>query len=660
MTGRGAGAAAILALCASVTTHAQTADPAADPDPLTAPLTAAGSRADENAVRQAGDAFGTAVGRETIGIYSRDQVRGFSPVVAGNVRIAGVYFDPVNFPTDRISGSTAIRVGVSAFGSPFPAPTGIVDLGLRVPGQQAAASALVSVDDWGGNAVEVDAALPISNRFSLGLGASHNFSRRINRTRDRRFEGAMIANWQPLEGLSLVPFLSVVYAPLNDNGPAFVPAGAFLPPLQPRQRFIGPEWARSRETGLNAGVVVDWSLAPGWELKAGLFRSSLETEDGFSNIIRGVQPDGSTAEHRIIADPTLFFVSNSGEVRLSRRFAEGPRHHVVHLAVRGRAADRRFGGSEVIDLGPSFVDRPQTAPLPVFNFGSQEQDRVRQWTLGLAYEAQWDGVGELSLGVQRTDYKKRIGLPGGVPVATDATPLLVNAEVAAYLTPSFTAYAGYVTGIEESGIAPPNAANRNEAMPAIKTRQIDAGFRWAFAGEIKLIGGVFEVRKPYFNIGAGGIFGNLGEVVNRGIEASVAGPLTRTLSVVAGTLLLDPQVVGEAVALGVSGPRPVGAIKARIEASADWRPPQFPGLSIDAALSHRSSEISVVSNVVSIPPLSVVNLGGRYRFKLAGHGALLRLRIANLLDRQGYNLRFPGAYGLVQGRNFQAYLTVDF
>jgi iron complex outermembrane receptor protein len=657
MSGRGAGAAAILAFWASVAAHAQTTSPAVD---TPAPLTAAGSRANENAVRQAGDAFGTAVGRETIGIYNSNQVRGFSPVVAGNVRISGLYFDPVNFPSDRISGSTAIRVGPGAFGSPFPAPTGIVDLGLRVPGQEAAASALVSVNDWGGNAAEFDAALPLGSRFSLGLGASHNFERMVNKTRDRRFEGAAIAHWQPLDGLSLVPFLSVARTTLNDHGPAFIPAGPFLPPRLPRQILIGPLWSSSQETRLTAGLVVDFALAPGWELKAGLFRSSLRSDNAFSNIIRGVQPDGSASEQRIIADPPLFFVSNSGEIRLTRRFVEGPRTHAVHLALRGRSANRSFDGATVINLGPTTIGTVQTAPKQDFVFGPLQQDRVRQWTAGLAYEGHWDGVGELSLGVQRTDYKKRIGFPGGVPVATDATPLLINAAVAAHLTPRFTVYAGYVTGIEESGVAPASAANRNEAMPAIETRQIDAGFRWAFAGKMKLIGGVFEVRKPYFNIGLGGIFGDLGEVVNRGIEASVAGPITRTLSVVAGTVLLDPRVVGEAVTLGVSGPRPVQAITARIEASADWRPPQVPGLSIDAAWSHRSPEMALVNNLVAIPTRSIVNLGGRYRFKLAGQGALLRLQVTNLLDKQSYNLRFPGAYGHLPGRNFQGYLTVDF
>ena len=50
---------------------------------------AVAQRADENAVRVAGDAFGTSVGNEKIGHYDAGNVRGYSPITAGNVRIEG-------------------------------------------------------------------------------------------------------------------------------------------------------------------------------------------------------------------------------------------------------------------------------------------------------------------------------------------------------------------------------------------------------------------------------------------------------------------------------------------------------------------------------------------------------------------------------------------
>jgi iron complex outermembrane recepter protein len=624
-----------------------------------APLTAAGARAAENAVRQADDAFGIVVGREEIGIYDVDDVRGFSPVVAGNVRINGLYFDPVLFPSDRISGATAIRVGPTVFGSPFPSPTGIVDLALRVPGDAAAASLLIGADSFGSRVAEADAALPLGTGFSLGIGASASSERFGDATRDNILEGALIARWRPAPGLEIVPYASLALTPREDASPVFVPIGESLPPRLPRRRFVGPRWAASRETELNAGVVVDWAIAEGWTLKAGLFRSSIDYHADFTNLIEEVGTDGS-GRQTIIADPPLAFASTSGEVRLSRDVVDGPRRHRFHASLRGRAADRRFGGADIIDLGPTVIGTPSLAPAPVFAFTEQERDRVRQWTLGLGYEGRWEGVGELSAGVQRSDYSKRIGLPGTAPVATDATPLLWNVNAAIDAGSRLAFYGGFVTGLEESGVAPGNAANRNEALPAIRTRQVDAGVRWHVADDVTLIAGGFEVSKPYFNLDRNNRFGELGRVINRGIEASIAGAVTPALSVVAGTVLLWPRVTGEAVDAGRVGRRPVGAVSRRVEASADWRPGFAPGLSIDAEISHRSAETATVSNAVAIPALTFVDLGGRYAFRLGGRAATVRLQMQNLFDIEGYELDGAGVYGLVPGRLAQAYLTVDF
>ena len=70
--------------------------------PVIATDPAYGQRASENAVTAAQDVFGTTVGNETIGIYTDDDVRGYSPIQAGNIRIDGLYFDKVGDENDRI------------------------------------------------------------------------------------------------------------------------------------------------------------------------------------------------------------------------------------------------------------------------------------------------------------------------------------------------------------------------------------------------------------------------------------------------------------------------------------------------------------------------------------------------------------------------------
>ncbi len=632
--------------------------PAATSGALVTPAVTSG-RADENAVRQAGDAFGTSIGREVIGLYNQMSVRGFSPIAAGNVRIDGLYFDPVIVPTARLARSTTIRVGLSALGSPFPAPTGLVDFGFRRPGDKAGASLQLGIDSWGTTNAELDAVLPVAATLSLGIGASARFESGLDKTREDELGGALILRWTPSPGLTLMPFINVSRSLLDDHRLTFLPATEVLPPPLPRRQRFGPDWVNGSNTETNLGFIGDWQLGPSWLLRAGLFRSSRVVDDQSTNLIRNLRPDGSGRQF-VIADPQLDFASISGEVRLTRLFAEGPRRHRVHLAMRGRAGDRRFGGSTTLDLGPVIIDQPSIAPKPLYGFGAQQQDKVRQWTGGIAYDGRWAGVGELAAGLQYSQYQKRIDLPTGGVQATDARPLLYYATLAANLGERLVAYAGVANGLEESGIAPGNAANRNEALPAIRTRQFDAGLRYVITPAIKLVAGVFDISKPYFNLDANNRFDVLGDVINRGMEVSVAGAATRDLSIVAGAVLLWPRVTGAAVTAGRIGDRPVGAISQRLEVSADWRPPLLPGVSLDTKIAWRSAETATVSNAVAIPARANVDIGGRYRFKLARNRALLRVQLANVFDVRGYELRGAGAYGPIPGRLLQAYVTVDF
>ena len=137
---------------------------------------ALGQRSDENVVTAAGDAFGTSVGNEKIGLYSTGDVRGFSPSSAGNIRVEGLSVTEHGGFNSRIASGSTIRVGLTAQGYPFTAPTGIADYSLRNSGDGAVLSPILYFGPNGTVAVDLDAQLPIvGDRLSVAGGVSYRY-----------------------------------------------------------------------------------------------------------------------------------------------------------------------------------------------------------------------------------------------------------------------------------------------------------------------------------------------------------------------------------------------------------------------------------------------------------------------------------------------------
>jgi len=345
-------------------------------------------------------------------------------------------------------------------------------------------------------------------------------------------------------------------------------------------------------------------------------------------------------------------------VRLTHLIREGPRLHSLNLSLWGRRRDQEFGGSQEADYGTAnFVGRLDV-PEPDFHFGLQTHDRVAQWNLGLAYEGRWRNVGALGISLWRADYRKRIAAPAEPVVESRSRPWLYNVILGANLTHALSVYAGAARGLEESGQAPVNAANRGEALPAIVTSQREAGLRLALTGRLHLIAGLFDLKKPYFNFNAANSYEIAGSVENRGLEFSLSGPVSDRLSIAAGAYFLRPRVTGQSVA-AAEGLLPVGLPSRFVQISADWRLPWLRGLSVDGRISHQGRVPATVDNKVFIPDRTLLGVGGRYRFNLAGRDLTLRVSVSNLTNVRSWSAVAPGTYNPIQGRFASAYLAAD-
>ncbi len=625
------------------------------------PLCAVAQRADDNAVESSEDAFGKSVGNENIGLYNPFEVRGFSAVDAGNVRLDGLYFDRQTDPSRQLVPTSTMRVGISAQGYVLPAPTGIVDYELARAGDRWRVSSVAGYGPFDGRFAELEFELPVvSNRFGLAGGVGFFQDAFESGATEEGFSLALAPRWRPNESTEIIPFYSRTTQNDSEAQPLIFVSGAHLPPQVERDHFYGQDWADNEGVGENYGAVGNFRLPQEWAINVGVFHSEFDASASFADLYLNTTADGF-AEHLMIIDRDQNFASNSGELRVSKRFIRGARYHVLYYSLRARDQQRRYGGSYVQDFGIARIGERVPLPEPEPEFGPQTRDEVKQSTHALAYRGRLSELIEVTLGLQKTRYEKQVTEPGATsPQLGEDDPWLYNAGLALYQSEKLAWYASYSTGLEEGGVAPENAANKSAAPPAIRTKQWDAGLRYAFTPALKAVAGVFQIDKPYYSLDAANFYRELGQQVHRGLEFSIAGEPVEGLNVVIGTMLLEPRVKGEEVDSGLIGKIPVGQTERVTIASADYRLPWLPSVSIDALVQSIEKRMASTDNRVAIPARSVMDVGARYRFQIGRAPATLRFYVGNVFDTFGWRTNSSEVFVVNGPRRFSISIAADF
>lgn len=616
------------------------------------------NRSEENVITQASDAFGTSVGDESIGLYSGGNVRGFSAFAAQNVRIEGLYFDNQGPLSDAVRAGSTIQVGISALGYPFPAPTGIVDFSLRRSAQKPVVSARAGFGDFFAPFATVDAALPLTGNLDLNIGAGVEEFIYADAANFWFVRYGGVARWRPAEGVELTGFFSRYDYFDEESTPVIFTAGTFLPKRIARNRFFGQKWADWAGHSQNFGGMAKVTRGP-WRIGLGLFSSRFTIDTFGANFFANTQEDGS-AERQVLLGQDQVTQSYSGELLIERDFAEGPRRHRLLASARFRRVDDDLGGFAFRSLGAGMIGVADAAVEPDVTFGALTRDEIRQEAGALGYAMQWQGLGEINMGVQKTRYRKQVRAPGLAPTATEDSPILWNASAAITAIENVAIYAATTRGLEESGTAPAFAANANLTLPALRTRQVEAGVRWTLAKDVKLIAGLFDVRRPYFELDTDNVFRVLGDVKHQGAEISLTAKPLPGLNLVAGAVLMRPRVTGAAVEQGRLGEKPLGRVGTTLDLRIDYQPPAFDAVSVDLGINYTGDRAARIDNSLFIPERAIIDLGTRYRFKLGRTPAVLRAQIANLTSVFGWNVTGGGGFQYIPSRRFNMSLSADF
>jgi iron complex outermembrane receptor protein len=464
--------------------------------------------------------------------------------------------------------------------------------------------------------------------------------------------------WSPNDRLSLRAIVDWQHKTRAKTLPFIFAAGDFVPP-ETRKGYYGQDWAESESRSENYGLVIKAQLTSHLSLAAGLFRSIADNPVSYADLYIDTQPDG-TAEQFVVASPDQKTSSTSGEARLTGHFGTGAWRHELVLVARGRDTLALYGGSDVVDVGPARIDLGIQVPRPAFEFSERTRDRARLLSAGVGYRAQWHGHGDFACGIQQESYAKHVISPNLSAASLTDHPLRLYASAALVITPRMTGYAGYTQGLEESGVAPSSAANRGAILPDARTWQVDAGVRYLLSPRVKLIAGVFEIRKPYFNFDSGSVDRELGLQRSRGFETSISGEVLKNLNVTAGVLLGEVRIYGPNLAAAGVGSVAFGQARVQSVTDADYRFSRWSAVSADVQVRTYGAAPASLDGVARNHAQALVHLGARYRFTMLGAQSTLRLQIRNAMNYYFWNLDVSPGFSQYSPRSFVAYVTTDF
>ena len=611
-----------------------------------------------NVVVSAGDAFGITLGPESIGLYGPGSIRGFSPLTAGNVRIDGLYFDLQGSMPDRLATDTRIRVGLSATGFPWPAPSGIVDYTLREATATPEVTPIIYIGPYDSRNLDLDGSKEIlDGRFGIAAGIAYHSDEFSPGLTAHTVSWAILPKWRLSPHISISTFLgrqNVTAA--KPQATIYLRPGQSLPPIPPR--YFGPSWVNSENDVEHHGLLVKAELSTKWSVHLGLFHSMYNVPRNYFDLYLDTTSNG-LGDHDLVVEPNQHYGSSSGEIQFTYKVSKATWNQELILGGRGRSVNARYGGAESVDFGVGPITQPRFAVLSGYEFAPTTTDQIHDYSLGASYKLEWYNHLKLAAGLRRDTYSNEVVDPVVGSSTTSLKPWLYNLSAVFRPTHELAFYGSVTRGLEDSGTAPESATNRGQVLPATRSSQDEIGAMYSPSSSMSLLLGAFDVKKSYFALDERGEFNNLGQERHQGVEFSLISELTPALRVVAGLLLMTPEVLPKSAPGEVIGTLPIGQPRRIAQVCLDYRPAWLPSFSFDSVFSNTGNRVASLDNRIEIPGVSNLDLGARYHFSLDQHSATLRLQVFNVNNSLNWGISNDGGLSRTSARRGWAYLTVD-
>jgi iron complex outermembrane recepter protein len=631
----------------------------------------------------------------TTGYFESLSVRGFTLDQATNFRRNGLATS--NYAPRAFENIERIEVlkGVAGLQSGVSAPGGLVNYVTKQPLRDAFNNASVSVDRWGDTKAHIDSNLRLGDAgLRINLANERLRSQFDEANGTRSFASAALAF-----PLTKATALSAEFEYHRKSQPSVPGLGLLdrngdgvaetLPPVLPRLNLNNQVWSlpvQSRST--NASIALKHRFNERWSasLAASHFQSKVNDRvafpDGCSTAANYVYPglcaNGDVDVYDFRSDNERRRLTG-WEAKVQGTFDGFGVTHATQWSLSGRDGNARFPAKSAYNfVGTTNIFSPVVLPADpsLTTLNTNTADRAIDATISL--QSNWNAWFATFAGVrytrahresERTDGSQRVAFSQSI-----ATPWIA---FTAKLAPSLVAYASWGQGVEIEAVPnrPLEFANFGEALPALKSKQIEIGAKWQAAPRLLLTGALFSIEKPLADDTVlGDDFSNAdglrtriagGKLArHRGIELGANGRISDALSVQWSATYLDARYV-RAIDPRLVDQRVTNVPHFAASLFADYKIAAIDGLSLNALAWAQRGKSVVVNGSVSLPNAWQIDLGASYVARIATNVVTTRVGIENVTNRifwrEAPTTSWGGTYLFPStSRALRASVSVDF
>lgn len=383
----------------------------------------------------------------------------------------------------------------------------------------------------------------------------------------------------------------------------------------------------------------------------------------------GIDTDGDFSVQTTYYDS--YTKTFSGEIGAKSRFSTGAIGHQVNLGLTRMRQESGSAYSPGTVFSPSNVYDP--SPLPPAPSVRQDPTRSGETTLdSIALADTLSFVDDrvlLTLGMRRqsvrTDsFNQTTGALTQRYEASEWSPAL---GLVVKPTEHVSIYGNYTEGLTPGSIVGPLYANAGEILKPYRSKQYEMGVKVDW-GALTTTAAVYQLTRPSaYADGDASLpdsqrnYGYFGEQRNRGLELSAYGEVSPGLRLIASAAFVQSRLTKTQNGVDQGNATP-GVPSRTYNLGLDWDAPWVSGLSLNGRVSHTASTYISNANTLSLPSVTTVGLGARYRTRIGGKSVVIRADVDNLTDKRYWLVStVRGAYATnAAGRTYLLSASVDF